>query len=121
MRLYDRQTELMFVTLDKSSARHEGVAYDDYAISPERFHWQSQNSAGPSTPVGRRYINQGDGPDSPWTFQLFVQETKDHAFRACGPVTFMDYRGEKPMSITWRLQYPLPPRLYEAFSVLRGQ
>ena len=22
---------------------------------------------------------------------------------------------------TWRLQYPLPPRLYEAFSVLRGQ
>lgn len=121
VRLYDRNTELMFVTLDKSSARHEGVAYDDYAISPERFHWQSQNSAGPSTPVGRRYINQGDGPDSPWTFQLFVQETKDHAFRACGPVTFVDYRGEKPMSITWRLQYPLPPRLYEAFSVLRGQ
>jgi hypothetical protein len=28
----------------------------DYAISAERFHWQSQNSAGPDTPGGRRYL-----------------------------------------------------------------
>ncbi|WP_250461760.1 DUF3427 domain-containing protein [Microbulbifer litoralis] len=121
VRLFERNTELMFVTLDKSSARHEGVAYEDYAISPELFHWQSQNSAGPETAAGRRYIEMGDGPDKPWTFQLFVQETKNHAFRACGPVTFVSYRGEKPMSITWKLTNPLPPSLYEAFSVLRGQ
>lgn len=121
VRLADQRTELMFVTLDKSSARHEGVAYDDYAISRELFHWQSQNSAGPETQAGQRYVNQGDNLDSPWTFQLFVQETKDHAFRPCGPVQFVSYRGEKPMSITWKLEYPLPARLFEAFSLLRGQ
>lgn len=121
VRLRDQCTELMFVTLDKSTARHEGVAYDDYAISPKLFHWQSQNAASANTPAGQRYIHQGEGPDCPWTFQLFVQETKGHAFRACGPVEYVSHRGEKPMSITWRLQYPLPPRLFEAFSVLRGQ
>ncbi len=30
--LYDLKTELMVVTLDKSAARYEGVAYDDYAF-----------------------------------------------------------------------------------------
>ena len=121
VRLHDQRTELMFVTLDKSSSRHEGVAYDDYAISAERFHWQSQNSASASTPAGQRYIQHGEGSEKSWTFQLFVQETKAHAFRACGPVTYISHRGEKPMSITWQLVKPLSPRLYEAFSILRGQ
>lgn len=47
--LHERQVELLFVTLDKRDGYHERIAYHDYAISPERFHWQSQNSAGPGT------------------------------------------------------------------------
>jgi hypothetical protein len=51
-----RKTELLFVTLDKSEGYHDRIAYHDYAISAERFHWQTQNSAGPDTPGGRRYL-----------------------------------------------------------------
>ncbi|RUO63952.1 Superfamily II DNA or RNA helicase [Pseudidiomarina planktonica] len=117
LRLTEEKTELMFVTLDKSEALHEGVAYDDYAISQELFHWQSQNTAAPHTQAGQRYLNKGsDG----WTFQLFVRRNKNSAYRACGPVEFHSFHGEKPMNITWRLKSPLPARLFDAYSVMRA-
>ena len=58
--LIHRKTELLFVTLDKSEGYHDRISYHDYAISAERFHWQTQNSAGPDTPGGRRYLESGD-------------------------------------------------------------
>ncbi|MBL1378557.1 DUF3427 domain-containing protein [Zobellella iuensis] len=111
------KTELLFVTLDKSTSLHEGVAYHDYAISQSLFHWQSQNSAGPHTSTGRRYIDSGHNG---WRFQLFVRIDKNAPYRACGPVRFVRYHGSKPMNITWQLEHPLPVRLFKEFSVLKG-
>ncbi|MDP2072820.1 DUF3427 domain-containing protein [Hydrogenophaga sp.] len=115
--LHSRQTELLFVTLDKSEGYHDRIAYHDYAISAERFHWQSQNSAGPDTPGGRRYL---ESATNGWQFQLFVRPRKGEAYRACGPVSLESAEGDRPMSIVWRLQTPLPARLFREFSVLRG-
>lgn len=115
--LLSRQTELLFVTLDKSEGYHDRIAYHDYAISAERFHWQSQNSAGPDTPGGRRYL---ESATNGWQFQLFVRPRKEEAYRACGPVTLESAEGDRPMSIVWKLQTPLPARLFREFSVLRG-
>lgn len=115
--LLSRKTELLFVTLDKSEGYHDRIAYHDYAISAERFHWQSQNSAGPDTPGGRRYV---ESATNGWQFQLFVRPRKGEAYRACGPVTLESAEGDRPMSIVWRLQTPLPARLFREFSVLRG-
>jgi superfamily II DNA or RNA helicase/HKD family nuclease len=115
--LHNRQAELLFVTLDKSEGYHDSIAYHDYAISAERFHWQSQNSAGPDTPGGRRYL---ESATNGWQFQLFVRARKGEAYRACGPVTLESAEGNRPMSIVWRLQKPLPARLFREFSVLRG-
>lgn len=115
--LTDRRTELLFVTLDKSEGYHERIAYHDYAISAERFHWQTQNSAGRDTKGGRRYL---DSPGNGWQFQLFVRPRKDDAYRACGRVTLESAEGDRPMSIVWRLEVPLPVRLFREFSVLRG-
>ena len=111
------QTELLFVTLDKRNALHEGVAYNDYAISNQLFHWQSQNSAGPDTRAGKRYLQS---PDNGWQFQLFVRTSKQAPYIACGPVTLVKSHGSKPMNITWRLQEPLPAALFRGFSVLVG-
>ncbi len=115
--LISRKTELLFVTLDKSEGYHDRIAYHDYAISAERFHWQSQNSAGPDTPGGRRYL---ESSTNGWQFQLFVRPRKGEAYRACGPVTLESAEGDRPMSIVWQLQTPLPARLFREFSVLRG-
>ena len=114
--LYERQVELLFVTLDKRDGYHERIAYHDYAISPERFHWQSQNAAGPETKAGQRYLNS---PHNGWQFQLFVRGSKGKPYVACGPVVLERAEGGKPMTIYWRLETPLPIRLYQQFSVLR--
>jgi superfamily II DNA or RNA helicase len=115
--LAHRQAELLFVTLDKSEGYHHTIAYRDYAISAERFHWQSQNSAGPDTPAGRRYIDSGAND---WTFQLVIRTRKSEPYRPCGQVILESWEGAKPMSIVWRLMRPLPARLFREFSVLRG-
>ncbi|MBI5269446.1 MAG: DUF3427 domain-containing protein [Burkholderiales bacterium] len=115
--LGSRKTELLFVTLDKSDGYHDRIAYHDYAISAERFHWQTQNSAGPDTPSGRRYLQSASNG---WQFQLFVRSRKGDAYRACGRVTLESAEGHRPMSIVWKLETPLPVSLFREFSVLRG-
>lgn len=113
LRLHDQKTELIFITLDKSEARHEGVAYHDYAISRDRFHWQTQNSAGPSTEAGKRYLEQ---KTNGWQFQLFVRTQKGAPYRAIGPAQVLSSQGGKPISITLELGSELPVRLFEGLS-----
>ncbi len=115
--LAGQKTELLFVTLDKSEGYHDRIAYHDYAISVDRFHWQSQNSAGPDTKSGRRYL---ESKSNGWQFQLFVRQTKGDAYTACGPVELESADGNRPMNIVWRLVSPLPVRMFRQFSVLRG-
>lgn len=118
--LADRQTELLFVTLDKSDGYHDRIAYHDYAESPTHFYWQTQNSAGPDTRAGKRYL---ESLTNGWRFQLFVRPNKHSAYVACGPVRIEsteDISGDRPMNIRWRLEVPLPIGLFREFSVLRA-
>jgi superfamily II DNA or RNA helicase len=115
--LPDRKTELLFVTLDKREGYHERIAYHDYAISSELFHWQSQNSAGPDTTAGKRYLQS---PSNGWAFQLFVRPNRGSPYRACGPVTLERAEGARPMTLYWKLAVPLPVRMFQEFSILRG-
>lgn len=116
--LNERRVELLFVTLDKRQGYHERIAYHDYAISPCKFHWQTQNAAGPETMAGRRYLQS---PGNGWAFQLFVRTAKGSPYRACGPVALLHAEGSKPMTIQWQLEVPLPPQLFREFSILRGE
>ena len=114
-----RKTELLFVTLDKSDGYHDRIAYHDYAVSPTQFHWQTQNSAGPDTMAGKRYM---ESLSNGWRFQLFVRTNKCSPYSACGPLRIEstdDIRGDRPMSITWILEEPLPITMFREFSVLR--
>ncbi len=115
--LMQRKTELLFVTLDKSEGYHESISYRDYAISADRFHWQTQNSAGANTNSGKRYL---ESPGNGWKFQLFVRQQQNDAYRACGLVTLESAEGDRPMSIVWKLDTPMPIRLFREYSVLRG-
>ena len=114
--LHEEKIELLFVTLDKREGYHAGIAYHDYAISPESFHWQTQNSAGPDTPAGKRYL---ESDTNGWKFHLFVRETKDAPYRAMGPLTIQQVEGDRPMSITFELLVPIPVAIFKRYSVLR--
>jgi superfamily II DNA or RNA helicase/HKD family nuclease len=117
LRLAEEKTELMFVTLDKTEGFHDRIAYRDYAISPRRFHWQTQNAAGPTTKAGLQYL---ESPGNDWQFFLFVRQNADSAYHALGAVTPLSIRGDRPMSIVWELQQDMPVALFQEFSVLRG-
>ncbi|OUR81562.1 restriction endonuclease subunit R [Cycloclasticus sp. 46_120_T64] len=109
-------TELLFVTLNKCEKQFSATTmYHDYAISPTLFHWQTQNSARPSSGRGLGYIQQKENKK---TFLLFVREqAKDENVRTMGfvnfgPVDFVKYEGSQPMNITWELQHPMPAYLW---------
>ena len=68
------QTDLLFVTLEKSDRDYShSTRYADYPISPTLFHWESQITASPDTPTGRRYVEQ---PTRGTKVILFVRERK---------------------------------------------
>jgi hypothetical protein len=120
VRLAHRKVEVLFVTLDKSDGFRDQIAYHDYAVSPTRFHWETQNSAGPETNAGKRYI---ESATNGWSFQLFVRESPGHAFVACGPLRIArssDVSGDRPMQIFWTLSVALPLATFAAFSVLKA-
>lgn len=116
--LNEERIELLFVTLDKREGFSEAVRYDDYAISPSRFHWKTQNRASPSNASGRRYL---ESADNGWRFFLFLREDRDAAFAFAGRVELEshEYDGRGPIGITWRLAQPLRAELFRRFSVLR--
>ena len=116
LNIADANTELLFVTLNKCEKQFSATTmYHDYAISPTLFHWQTQNSAKPSSGKGLGYIKQKENKK---TFLLFVREqAKDENGRTMGfvnfgPVDFAKYEGSQPMNITWKLKHPMPSYLW---------
>jgi hypothetical protein len=55
----ESNTEIFFVTIDKSEKTFSpSTRYEDFAVSANRFHWQSQSTTGEESPTGRRYVSQ---------------------------------------------------------------
>ena len=105
------QTDAFFVTLRKTLKDYSPTTmYKDYAISPELFHWESQNATSTSSLVGQRYIEQrGSGTH----VLLLVRETRPNAwgrtqaYTCLGPATYVSHTGNKPIAITYRLRHPM--------------
>lgn len=104
--LEEAKTELLFVTLDKSGKTFSpSTRYQDYAVSRDEFHWQSQSTTSESTQTGQRYIHQARNGA---TFLLFVRVHREDAFLFLGPVRYISHTGSRPMNVLWALQFPLP-------------
>lgn len=110
-RIKNKKTTCLFITLNKSNNYYSpSTAYHDYSISSTLFHWQSQNATSESTSVGKRYIHHLEQGE---TILLFVREMKEDkygavAFTFLGKAYYVCHEGNKPMSITWKLQHPIP-------------
>ena len=107
--------ELLVITLDKSvSSFSPTTRYKDYAISPTLIHWESQSTTAAESPTGLRYRNHEREGRSVLLFSRL--QTNDRAFWFLGPARYLRHVGEKPMSITWELEYPLPGDLFVEFA-----
>ncbi|UJR85256.1 DUF3427 domain-containing protein [Sandaracinus amylolyticus] len=114
----ERKLDLLFITLEKSEKHYTPTTlYDDYPISPTRFHWESQSTCHESAPAGKRYIAAKRGAAN--QVLLFVRErqTGERGERLpyvnLGPGWYRSHRGGRPMQIEWDLQYAMPARMYQ--------
>lgn len=104
--------DLFFITLNKSEKDFSpSTMYNDYAITPKRFHWESQSQTREGSDTGKRYIDhQSRGS----RVALFIRQAKKDSFGRTAPylcaglANYVSHVGEKPMAVTWNLQQPLP-------------
>lgn len=113
----DKNTELLFITLNKSEKDFSPTTlYEDFAISEKLFHWQSQNNVKPESAKGISYINHKKNGKR---ILLFVREKGEDEFGNTmgsvflGEANITEYYGSKPMSIKWELHEPMPPYLWK--------
>jgi hypothetical protein len=116
-RIKNHNTEILFVTLYKNDGKfNASTMYHDYFINDQLFHWQSQNSTSPESPVGQSYIHQRSNSKD---ILLFVRESSfdensvTMGFVFCGKLNYIQHEGRKPMSITWRIETAPPALLLE--------
>ena len=108
----------LLVTLDKDDLA-ENHKYEDKFLSPELFQWQSQNRTKQDSKHGQMISHHRESGIS---IHLFIRRSKKTSgrptpFTYCGPVVFETWEGEKPITVRWRLQAPVPERLRELFRI----
>jgi superfamily II DNA or RNA helicase len=109
------RAELLAFTLDKSEGSFSPTTrYRDYAISPTLIHWESQSTTTAESATGLRYQNHERDGHSVFLFSRL--RTDDRAFWFLGPGNYRGHAGEKPMAITWELEYPLAGDLFVEFA-----
>lgn len=115
------QCDALLVTLRKNEKEFSPqTMYRDYALTPELFHWESQNRTSESSSTGQRYrrhARQGSH------VLLFTRETtstdaghpEPYVFH--GTAQYVEHRGDRPMAVTWRLDEPMPEDLFRRAAV----
>jgi superfamily II DNA or RNA helicase len=120
--LFDRATQcdVFFITLKKSERLFSPTTrYNDYAISPLEFHWESQSLTREASATGQRYIHHVERGSR---VLLFVREDSKRGgvtlpFLCLGFDDYVRHEGERPMAIRWRLHRAIPGGFYPELAV----
>lgn len=111
--LPQKNCDVFFVTLNKSDKEYSPTTmYEDYSINEWLFHWQSQSTTSEESPTGQRYINHKEKSSQ---VLIFVREYRND-IAGTAPYTFLGQAGylkhedSRPMSITWKLERPIPAK-----------
>ncbi|NLV59916.1 MAG: DUF3427 domain-containing protein [Clostridiales bacterium] len=111
--LKDKKTDVLLITLNKSDKDYSPTTlYNDYAISPILFHWQSQSTTSADSTTGQRYIHHKKHGGK---VLLFVREFKQDACGAApytflGTADYVSHKDSRPMNIVWRLHHEIPAK-----------
>lgn len=103
----------LLVTLDKSTAADEHK-YEDRFLSAREFQWQSQNQTRRESKAGGTIR---DHKKLGIEVLLFIRQRsktsngKASPFVYCGSVDFVDWNGDKPITVNWRLREEVPLRM----------
>lgn len=119
----DSRSDVLYVTLEKDEKEFTPTTlYNDFAVSPTRFHWESQGATRANSATGKRY-QQHSAMD--WRILLFVRRSTSQRgvtspFLFLGPVHYVSHESEKPMEILWDLEHRMPPGFWNEVKVAAG-
>lgn len=119
------QADVLFVTLNKTEAHYSPTTmYEDRAITPDLFQWESQNATSAASPTGQRYIEHRRRGSS---VHLFIRESKTEdgklgapPYLYAGTAAYVSHAGDRPMRINWKLDTPLPADIFRIARVAAG-
>lgn len=113
--------DALLVTLNKNEKEFSPqTMYRDYALSPSKFHWETQHRTHANTDTGRRYQEHRERGSS---ILLFTRErTEDEGglpepFVFHGTAVYAGHEGDAPMAITWDLDFAMPTELYRRAAI----
>lgn len=112
----DVKHTILLVTIEKGDML-EGHKYVDRFLSEDIFEWQSQNATARTSNRGKQLSEHRRlGLD----VHLFIRKTKKIGGKAApftyfGSVDFLDWEGDRPITIRWKLKSKLPAKLFEEF------
>jgi superfamily II DNA or RNA helicase/HKD family nuclease len=120
----DARADVLYVEIEKNPKDYTPTTlYDDRAISPVLFQWESQAWTRADGKTGLRYqTHAGAG----WRILLFVRKrvNDDRGFTSpylfLGPVRYVSHEGEKPMRIIWGLERAMPPEFFTEVKIAAG-
>ena len=104
------------ITLNKSERDFSPTTmYEDYPMSRELFHWQSQSNTTQSSDSGQNLIKHAERG---YSIHLFVRSTRTIGpatapFQYLGKATCVEHKGECPISFVWKLEHLMPAELLE--------
>lgn len=113
----ESRTDALLVNLRKTERDFSPTTmYRDFALSRDRFHWESPNDVSVTSERGRRYLGQGSH------VALFVRESPTDEI---GPAPFLclglchheRHEGERPIAITWTLAREMPAETFQVAGV----
>ena len=121
---HTHRADLFFVTLQKEERDYSPTTlYDDYVVSPDTVHWESQGGTHEHTDTGHRYIHHERLESA---VLLFIRTARKDArgqtlpYVFLGPATYVSHAGGRPMSVRWRLAREMPPELYQRLKLVAG-
>lgn len=109
----------LLVTLEKGGL-DKSFKYQDKFLSPSIFQWQSQNRTDQKSAHGKSIRNHSD---QGLVVSLFVRKEKRIGgggaapFVYCGKLDFESWSGNKPITVRWKLQRPVPRSLWDSLGV----
>ena len=101
--------EAMYVDIIKDREEGSTTNYNDFALSRNEFHWETQNTVSPQTPVGQNYINKTQHMLLFIRQQATIPEDKRRrmGYIYLGEVDLVSCKGARPMQIVWKLRTPM--------------
>ncbi len=110
------KTIVALVTFQKTEREFSpSTMYQDYPVSRELLHWETQAQTSQSSEPGQNMIHhQARG----YTMLFFVRTRKKMGgvtapFTFLGPANLVSYQAERPIQMIWRLAHPMPVEMFE--------